>query len=353
MAVPMMWDAGGDRRRGAALRREGLPLAELHREPRRRSAARASTTSTGTRCGRRASTPARCCRSTSGSSGRLSIPAVDSPPDVMITLQPMNIQSRRRRPALVAGDQEVPRPAHRAVRGRHRLDPVLPRPRRPDLRDAPRLDAAGLRRSPAERGVPRALPHLLHQRPDRRRAARTRSASTTCAWEADYPHSDSMWPTAPEELDAPCSRRTTCPTTRSARCRTRTRCAGTRSTLRPHPEGGRDRRRAPPAGRRPRRGGHVAEHPGPHGRREARGLPQPGPASGRRAGLTHLVAPRPASSPLGRGVRPLGPLTPPRRPSGPSSVRSWEPRMQEPRSDPLRIVQWATGNIGRPGRSGP
>ncbi len=28
-----------------------------------------------------------------GSSGRLSIPAVDSPPDVMITLQPMNIQS--------------------------------------------------------------------------------------------------------------------------------------------------------------------------------------------------------------------------------------------------------------------
>ena len=28
-----------------------------------------------------------------GSSGRLAIPAVDSPPDVMITLQPMNIQS--------------------------------------------------------------------------------------------------------------------------------------------------------------------------------------------------------------------------------------------------------------------
>src|SRR5436305_14091907 len=28
-----------------------------------------------------------------GSSGKLSIPAVDSPPDVMITLQPMNIQS--------------------------------------------------------------------------------------------------------------------------------------------------------------------------------------------------------------------------------------------------------------------
>jgi predicted TIM-barrel fold metal-dependent hydrolase len=53
-----------------------------------------------------------------GSSGRLAITAADAPPDVMITLQPVNI---------VQADQGVPRHQDRAVRGRHRLDPVLPR----------------------------------------------------------------------------------------------------------------------------------------------------------------------------------------------------------------------------------
>ena len=51
---------------------------------------------------------------------------------------------------------------------------------RPHLRDAPGLDPAGLRRPAAQRGVPRALPHLLHQRPGRGAAAGG-SASTTCA----------------------------------------------------------------------------------------------------------------------------------------------------------------------------
>ena len=36
-------------------------------------------------------------------------------------------------------------------------------------------------------------------------------------WEADYPHSDSMWPGAPEELDEVAEANTTCPTTRSTR----------------------------------------------------------------------------------------------------------------------------------------
>ena len=38
------------------------------------------------------------------------------------------------------------------------------------------------------------------------------------AWECDYPHSDSSWPDAPEELAARRSRRA-CPTTRSTRSR--------------------------------------------------------------------------------------------------------------------------------------
>jgi hypothetical protein len=40
-----------------------------------------------------------------------------------------------------------------ASRGRHRLDPVPARPRRPPLRE-PALDPTGLRRQAAERGVP-------------------------------------------------------------------------------------------------------------------------------------------------------------------------------------------------------
>ena len=76
------------------------------------------------------------------------------------------------RPAVVAGDQGVPRHPHRPVRGRHRLDPLLPRPPRPHLRHAPPVDRPGLRRPDPERGVPRALPHLLHRRSDRHQAAR-------------------------------------------------------------------------------------------------------------------------------------------------------------------------------------
>ena len=53
-----------------------------------------------------------------------------------------------------------------------------------------------------ERGLPRALPHLLHQRPDRASSCGDDIGVDNMCWEADYPHSDSMWPTAPEELDA-------------------------------------------------------------------------------------------------------------------------------------------------------
>ena len=65
MAVPVIWDAERDGRRGAPLRRQGLPLAELHREPRRARLPELPRRATGTRCGRPASTPAPCCRSTS------------------------------------------------------------------------------------------------------------------------------------------------------------------------------------------------------------------------------------------------------------------------------------------------
>ncbi|TDT98361.1 putative TIM-barrel fold metal-dependent hydrolase [Streptomyces sp. 846.5] len=134
-----------------------------------------------------------------GSSGRLAIPAVDSPPDVMITLQPMNIVS-------AAADLLWSQP----------------------LKDYPDLKIA------LSEGGTGWIPYFL-ERVDRTfemHSAWTlqdfggklpsevfREHFLTCfisdpvgvklrhdigidniAWECDYPHSDSMWPEAPEEL---------------------------------------------------------------------------------------------------------------------------------------------------------
>ncbi|KAF5991593.1 MULTISPECIES: amidohydrolase family protein [Streptomyces] len=134
-----------------------------------------------------------------GSSGKLAIPAVDSPPDVMITLQPMNIVS-------AAADLLWSQPVKDF----------------PDLRIALSEGGTGW------------IPYFL-ERVDRTfemHAAWTlqdfggklpsevfREHFLTCfisdpmgvklrheigidniAWECDYPHSDSMWPEAPEEL---------------------------------------------------------------------------------------------------------------------------------------------------------
>ena len=107
-----------------------------------------------------------------GSSSQLVITSPDAPIDCLITLHPDQHRAGGHRPDLVAGAAQVPRPAGRAVRGRDRLDPVLPRARRLELRPSPRLDRPGLRRQAAERGVPRARADLLHRRPVRRRQPR-------------------------------------------------------------------------------------------------------------------------------------------------------------------------------------
>jgi predicted TIM-barrel fold metal-dependent hydrolase len=134
-----------------------------------------------------------------GSSGRLSVPAVDSPPDVMITLQPMNIVQ-------AAADLLWSRP----------------------VKDYPDLKIA------LSEGGTGWIPYFL-ERVDRTYEMHSawtlqdfggklpsevfREHFLTCfisdpigvrlrgeigidniAWEADYPHSDSMWPDAPEAL---------------------------------------------------------------------------------------------------------------------------------------------------------
>ncbi|QIX52677.1 amidohydrolase family protein [Rhodococcus sp. DMU1] len=135
-----------------------------------------------------------------GSSGRLPIPAVDSPPDVLMTLQPMNIVQ-------AAADLLWSQP----------------------VKDYPDLKIA------LSEGGTGWIPYFL-ERVDRNFELHStwtlqdfggklpsevfREHFLTCfisdpmgvklrhdigidniCWEMDYPHSDSMWPNAPEELD--------------------------------------------------------------------------------------------------------------------------------------------------------
>ena len=72
--------------------------------------------------------------------------------------------------AVGPGDAQIPRPEVRLLRGRHRLDPVLPGSQRPALHQ-PEVAAPRLRRQAAQRRVPRTLPGLLRHRQDVAEAA--------------------------------------------------------------------------------------------------------------------------------------------------------------------------------------
>jgi predicted TIM-barrel fold metal-dependent hydrolase len=136
-----------------------------------------------------------------GSSGKLSIPAADSPPDVMITLQPMNIQSAaadllwsrviKQYPALrialsEGGTGWIP----------YFLDRV---DRTYEMHRAwTQQDFGG--RLPSEVFREHFLTCFISDPIGVE--MRDHIGVDNMCWEADYPHSDSMWPTAPEELHA-------------------------------------------------------------------------------------------------------------------------------------------------------
>ncbi len=134
-----------------------------------------------------------------GSSGKMVIPAIDSPPDVMITLQPMNIQS-------AAADLLWSRvlktyPELRVALSEggtgwipyflERVDRTFEMHRAWTLQDfGGKLPSEVFRQHFLTCFISDPVGVALRQH----------IGIDNIAWEADYPHSDSMWPGAPEEL---------------------------------------------------------------------------------------------------------------------------------------------------------
>ncbi|MEE3849579.1 amidohydrolase family protein [Gordonia sp. LSe1-13] len=134
-----------------------------------------------------------------GSSGRLSIPATDSPPDVMITLQPMNIVS-------AAADLLWSKPVKKykdlkialSEGGTGWIPYFLERVDRTfDMHATWTLQDFG-GKLPSEVFREHFLTCFISDPLGVK--LRHKIGIDNISWEMDYPHSDSMWPGAPEEL---------------------------------------------------------------------------------------------------------------------------------------------------------
>jgi predicted TIM-barrel fold metal-dependent hydrolase len=136
-----------------------------------------------------------------GSSGRLTIPAVDSPPDVMITLQPMNIVSAAADLLWSRVIKDFPGIKIALSEGGTGWIPYfLERVDRTyEMHSTWTLQDFG-GKTPSEVFRENFLTCFISD-PLGIRLRHDIGIDNIC-WEADYPHSDSMWPSAPEELHA-------------------------------------------------------------------------------------------------------------------------------------------------------
>ncbi|MGV9633116.1 amidohydrolase family protein [Nocardia rhamnosiphila] len=136
-----------------------------------------------------------------GSSGKLSIPATDSPPDVMITLQPMNIVSAAAdllwsRPVKEYSDLKI----GLSEGGTGWIPYFLERIDRTfEMHSTWTMQDFG-GKLPSEVFREHFLTCFISDPIGVR--LRHEIGIDNIAWEMDYPHSDSMWPGAPEELNS-------------------------------------------------------------------------------------------------------------------------------------------------------
>ena len=237
--------------------------ATRSRSPRTRpsSAGRTSSATTGTRSSPRARTRARSSACTSARRRRRSSIAEGAPIDIMITLHAAEHDARGHRPGVVAGAAQVPEPAVRAVRGRHRLAAVLARADRLHVPAAPLLDRT---RTSATSCRARSRAST-----SRSASSATAPASTSATRSASTPSRGSATTRTPTRRGRTHPRRwpsssTACPTTRSPRSRTRTRCASSAST-----RSRTARRSSSTVGRAARRGPRLTRSSAPD-----RGVPQ-------------------------------------------------------------------------------
>ena len=188
------------RGRGAPRGGEGLPLGHVHREPGDARLPELPRRRTGTRSGqalcderRRAVDPPRLV----GQARRHRARRADRRDDHAAADEHL---PGRGRPRVVAGPQGVPRPPRspcpRAAPAGSRTSSTASTapttcttsgPARTSATSCPATCSASTS-SPASSPTRSAC------------SCATASASTTSRWERDYPHSDSSWPTAPEEL---------------------------------------------------------------------------------------------------------------------------------------------------------
>lgn len=136
-----------------------------------------------------------------GSSGRLSIPSADSPPDVMITLQPMNIVQAAADLLWSAPVKDYPDLKIALSEGGTGWIPYfLERiDRTYDMHGTwTGQDFGG--KLPSEVFREHFMTCFISDAVGVK--LRHEIGSDNICWEADYPHSDSAWPDAPEELDA-------------------------------------------------------------------------------------------------------------------------------------------------------
>jgi predicted TIM-barrel fold metal-dependent hydrolase len=136
-----------------------------------------------------------------GSSGRLSVPAADSPPDVMISLQPMNIQSAAADLLWSRVLKNYPDIRIALSEGGNGWVPYfLSRVDRTyEMHRAWTQQDFGPGRLPSDVFREHFLTCFISDPIGVE--LRAKIGIDNICWEADYPHSDSMWPEAPEELN--------------------------------------------------------------------------------------------------------------------------------------------------------